>query len=100
MTVTEYPSFAYFTVAGTALNFNISVSTCPTTNCTPEREQAAAISSRNYDLALEADGGSSNVPDLTVFAGIGVGLAVIGLATYGTINALRKIQESVEEPLV
>lgn len=49
-TIVQNPAYSYFTVGGNSLDFDIVVSTCPTTNCSQERLKAAAISSKNYNV--------------------------------------------------
>lgn len=48
--IVQSPAYAYFTVAGNNLDFDIVVTTCPSTNCSQERLRAAAISSKNYNV--------------------------------------------------
>ena len=98
LTVTKSPAFVYFSVGGNGLDFDISVTICSTVNCSNERAYAASISSKNHDVNLKTDEDASNVPDLSVFVGVGVGLATLALGTYAVINGLRKIAESVDEP--
>lgn len=100
LSTTGYPTHFYLTVAGTNLQFSISVITCPTTNCTTERLTAAGISSKNYNVREDADPEADNVVNLSIFAAVGVGLVGLGLGTYVIINTLRQFKESIEEPLV
>ena len=55
LTVSQYPAYLYLTVAGTNLNFDISVTSCPTSGCTQERAIAAAISSKNFNIVQDSD---------------------------------------------
>lgn len=51
----QNPGYAYFAVGGNNLEFDIAVTTCPTTNCSQERLQAAAISSKNYNVNEQSE---------------------------------------------
>lgn len=54
-TVDQYPAFTYFSVGGSSLDFDISVTVCTTVNCSNERVKAAAISSKNHGINLQED---------------------------------------------
>ena len=90
------PTHAYVSVAGTGMNFNITLLPCSDTNCTTERQTAyennAAI------LGIDISGGNTFTPsadpehNVSVFIGIGVGMVLTGLCTLGVVAGARKFR--------
>jgi hypothetical protein len=111
ITLTQTPTHAYVSVAGTAMNFNITLLPCNTSNCTVEREQAAIENAAimGIDTNSSSNGSSGSTtggslyggssgggPNVSVFVGIGTGLAIMGLCTAGIIGAAKKSREAPE----
>jgi hypothetical protein len=96
LTVSQIPQHAFVSVAGYTMNFNISLGICSTSNCTNERAEDVQLN-QLYTESLPVPYSSnqaSNVPNVSVFVGIGVGLAMLGACTFGMIYGMRKIKEA------
>jgi hypothetical protein len=110
VTVSLIPTHAFISVAGVNMNFNITLLPCTTNNCTTERQQAAeenaAIMGTDTGTGTGTGSGSNGTqltnagnfgPNVSVFIGIGSGLALLGLCTLGVIAGARKFREAPEE---
>ena len=86
LTDRQLKDFAYVSVAGNALNFNISLKKCETMSCKQERSLALSIGNLNAD---SNQSGTNNI-DPSIFIPIGISLGLLGLCTFGVIFGLRK----------
>jgi hypothetical protein len=90
-TVNQAPDRAFISIAGTNLNFNISLTTCATPNCTTERAVAATIGNLSTINVNKTGSDNSNGNNNTnIFLAIGLGVGLMGLTTAGAIYGLRK----------
>lgn len=90
-------------VAGTAMNFNVTLLPCGTSNCTLEREEAmidnsaitgVPLGTNQTNTTTESSGAGEHGPNLSVFVAIGTGLGVTGLCTMMLIGGMRKFREA------
>ena len=101
-TITLTPTHAYVSVAGTAMQFNITLLACATDNCTIERELAvvenAAILGINLNAGGDSIGGTGRTgADVSVFVGITAGIVMSGMCTAGLLFGAKKLTEGPEE---
>lgn len=98
--MTQTPSRAFVSVAGNSLNFNISLKTCATLNCSAEREAAASIGSQNPDNNKnDGDSDNTNGGNSNIWVAIAVGITLTGVATTGAVVGLKKYAGTPEEDM-